>query len=216
MAKSVRAIGVLAVAGVVLGVADVVAPWVVAGSEFSDESGVRNGFRGAFPGYWNAGERELTPSLARVVDYWFRFHVAKGAIAAVLLVVLMMLAVVLWRAFLGAEGLGSVRRTSIAAGGVLVTALLGPANPPRPGLLRHFLRPTGRRADRGRDRQCDHRRPSRPRLRRPLRGQLVTLHPREATVFAPNGVGYGERVMAFRGAESCSDQEVRHAEGMER
>jgi hypothetical protein len=80
-------------------------------------------FHSAFVGYWRSGERDLTPDLARVVDYWLRYHVAKGAIAAVLLAVLLALTVLLWKTYLRTEGLGPVRRVALAASGAF-TALL--------------------------------------------------------------------------------------------
>ena len=44
--------------------------------------------RKAFVEYWSSGNRDYPPDLQKVVDYWFRFHVAKGMIAAILLIVL--------------------------------------------------------------------------------------------------------------------------------
>src|SRR6185295_15066159 len=61
--------------------------------------------------------------LERVVDYWFRYHVAKAVIATILLIVLVALGVLLWKAFLRAGGLGAGRRVALASAGVLVTML---------------------------------------------------------------------------------------------
>lgn len=80
-------------------------------------------FHRAFVGYWRSGERGLTPDLARVVDYWLRYHVAKGAIAAVLLAVLLALTVRVWKTYLRTERLRAVRRVGLAASGAF-TALL--------------------------------------------------------------------------------------------
>ncbi|WP_159031231.1 hypothetical protein [Streptomyces acidiscabies] len=55
-----------------------------------------------------------------VVEYWFRFHVAKALIALALLGVLVALGVVVWRAFLRSEG---VRRGGLAVAGVCVTGV---------------------------------------------------------------------------------------------
>ncbi|MFI9507798.1 hypothetical protein [Nocardia sp. NPDC052566] len=86
-----------------------------------DESNLRGALRDAFIGYWRAGERGFPPDLARVVDYWFRYHVVKGVIAAVLLIVLVALGVLLWRGFLRAAGVGD--KVALGSGGVVVTAV---------------------------------------------------------------------------------------------
>ncbi|QBS46541.1 hypothetical protein DMB37_38530 [Nocardia sp. CS682] len=88
-------------------------------SDFGDESSLRATLRVAFVEYWGSGDRDFPPALSNVVDYWFRYHVVKALIAAVLLVVLGALAVLLWRAFL------SGRRNSLAfaSAGALVTLL---------------------------------------------------------------------------------------------
>ncbi|MBU2670929.1 hypothetical protein KOI35_46270 [Actinoplanes bogorensis] len=51
----------------------------------------------AFAGYWQAGGGALDASLQRIVDYWYAFHIVKGTISALLLVVLVALAVPLWK-----------------------------------------------------------------------------------------------------------------------
>jgi hypothetical protein len=77
-------------------------------------------FRAAFVAYWRSGDGVLDPELQRVVDYWFRYHIAKGLLAAALLVVLVALGVLIWRAFLRADGL---RAKALAASGTVATAL---------------------------------------------------------------------------------------------
>ncbi|MBP2705884.1 hypothetical protein JOL79_18925 [Microbispora sp. RL4-1S] len=79
--------------------------------------------REAFVDYWSSGNRDFSPGLERVVDYWFRYHVAKGAIAAILLIVLVVLGVLFWTAFLRDSGLRPGRRAALASAGVLVTVL---------------------------------------------------------------------------------------------
>ncbi|MEV6554509.1 hypothetical protein AB0M22_02225 [Nocardia sp. NPDC051756] len=121
------ALGVLAA---VLATAFVLAPRTLAargpGGGFADEGALRDALRVAFVEYWSAGTRDFPPSLARVVDYWFRYHVAKAVIAAVLLIVLVALGVRLWQAFLRAERLGVGRRAALGVTGGLVTmAALG-------------------------------------------------------------------------------------------
>jgi hypothetical protein len=58
-----------------------------------------------------------------VVDYWFRFHLIKGGIAALLLIVLGVLTVLLWRTFLRAGGLGTGSRAALVSAGTAVPML---------------------------------------------------------------------------------------------
>ncbi|WP_007510276.1 hypothetical protein [Pseudofrankia saprophytica] len=74
-----------------------------------------------FVEYWRSGNRRLSPHLARVVDYWYRFHLIKGLISALLLVVLIVLTIALWKDFLKASD--RVRRAGLASAGVLTAAL---------------------------------------------------------------------------------------------
>ncbi|MFJ9118003.1 hypothetical protein ACIRJO_20900 [Streptomyces sp. NPDC102394] len=76
-----------------------------------------------FVGYWHAGDRRLSPDMRQLVDYWFRFHVAKAVIAALLLLVLTALGVLLWRAYARSGGPGTARRAALAAAGTCVAAL---------------------------------------------------------------------------------------------
>ncbi|WP_331771267.1 hypothetical protein OG948_47525 (plasmid) [Embleya sp. NBC_00888] len=86
-----------------------------------DEDELADAFRKAFVEYWNAGERDFSPGMERVVDYWFRFHVAKAVIAAILLIVLVALGTLVVKAFRKAGDLGAGGRTAFVAAGVLVT-----------------------------------------------------------------------------------------------
>ncbi|WP_432991369.1 hypothetical protein [Dactylosporangium sp. CA-233914] len=79
--------------------------------------------RGAFVEWWRSGDGDLSPGLQRVVDYWFRYHVVKAVIAAILLIVLVALGVRLWRAVLSAADPGPRKRAALASSGVLVTML---------------------------------------------------------------------------------------------
>src|SRR5882757_7741944 len=45
-------------------------------------------FRSASVAYWQTGKGSFDPEMQRVVDYWFRYHVAKGLLGGALLVVL--------------------------------------------------------------------------------------------------------------------------------
>ncbi|WP_067690978.1 hypothetical protein [Nocardia jejuensis] len=115
--ESGRVIGALACLAAALGIAFVLGPRWVAGSGFTDEPAVRDGFRNAFVGYWRGGDQEYTPDMQRIVDYWFRYHMAKAVIAALALITLARLGVLLWRRFLRIGGSG------LAAGGIAVTTL---------------------------------------------------------------------------------------------
>lgn len=119
--------GMLAAVAVALGFAFVIAPRFVAtswaGGGFADEGSLRDGFRAAFIEYWGSGGADFTPSLQRVVDYWVRYHVVKAVIAAVLLVVLIALSVLLWRAFLRSGAATVGERVAFAVSGVVASIL---------------------------------------------------------------------------------------------
>jgi hypothetical protein len=115
----------LAVLTAALIVAFVYAPAALAANgstqDLTDEAGLIATFRSAFVTYWATGGRAFQPGLQRVVDYWFRYHIAKGLLAAALLVVLIALGVLIWRAFLRAGGLRST--LLLASAGATTTAL---------------------------------------------------------------------------------------------
>lgn len=111
----------LAVLAVALAAAFVVAPRMLAGiggGGFAGRRSLVKALRKSLIGYWNSGDRDLSPDLQRVVDYWLRYHLAKAAIAAILLVVLFALGVLIWKAFLTVGGLGTgARAVLVSAGG---------------------------------------------------------------------------------------------------
>jgi hypothetical protein len=114
----------LAALTVALLVAFVLAPATLAANgsttDLTSQGRLVAAFRGAFVGYWGSGERAFDPAMRSVVDYWFRYHVAKAALSAALLVVLIALGVAVWRRFLRAGGL---RAAALATGGTVVTGL---------------------------------------------------------------------------------------------
>ncbi|GAA3288724.1 hypothetical protein GCM10020218_055330 [Dactylosporangium vinaceum] len=55
-------------------------------SGFADHSRFTAALREAFAGYWQTGRRG--PQLDRLVEFWLRYHVVKGALAALVLAVL--------------------------------------------------------------------------------------------------------------------------------
>ncbi|WP_157018151.1 tat (twin-arginine translocation) pathway signal sequence [Cryptosporangium arvum] len=91
-------------------VAFVVVPGWVAGS------GADDSFRPAFVAWWRSGSGDLSPELARIVDHWFRYHVVKGLLAALLLAVLIALGrrVTRW-ALVPVVALGAVALAAVMA-----------------------------------------------------------------------------------------------------
>jgi hypothetical protein len=122
-----RALAVLVALVAGLAVAFVVAPPRLAASgsasDLADRGQLGAAFRTAVVGYWRSGDRDYPPALQRVVDYWFRFHLVKGGIAALLLIVLGVLTVLLWRTYLRAGGLGTGSRAALVSAGTAVPML---------------------------------------------------------------------------------------------
>ncbi|MEU6586201.1 hypothetical protein [Nocardia sp. NPDC046763] len=119
-----RALAVLTALALVLTTALVLAPaWLADSgpSDFADQHKLRRALRDGFVAYWNSGNRTHPPALISVINYWFRYHVAKGAIAAVLLIVLIALATLLWKAYLRAGGLGAAQQYALVTAGTLVS-----------------------------------------------------------------------------------------------
>lgn len=97
-----RRLSALTALAIALVVAFVMAPEMLAnasGRGFDGRRRLTEALQDAFVGYWRSGHRELSPEMRTVVDYWFRYHVAKAVIAAVLLVVLAALGVLIRRRF---------------------------------------------------------------------------------------------------------------------
>ncbi|MEV0462940.1 hypothetical protein AB0I30_17240 [Nocardia tengchongensis] len=92
----------LTAVGLVLATALVIAPARLADSGsggFSDQHTLRPALRDGFVAYWNSGDETRPAGLSSVIDYWFRYHVAKGVIGALLFVALIALAALLWKAY---------------------------------------------------------------------------------------------------------------------
>ena len=123
-----RLLALLAALAAALGAAFVFAPRLVAastpGGGFADQPSLVAYLRDAFVGYWGTGSRGFAPPMQRVVDYWFRYHVAKAVIAALLLGVLVTLAVLLGRAYLRADLGGRSRAALASAAAVAATFAL--------------------------------------------------------------------------------------------
>jgi hypothetical protein len=122
-----RALALLVLLVVGLATLFVVAPPRLAASgpagDLADRGRLVAEFRAAVVGYWRSGDRNYPPALQRVVDYWFRFHLIKGGIAALLLMVLGALTVLLWRTFLRTDGLGMGSRAALVSTGIAVSML---------------------------------------------------------------------------------------------
>ena len=121
-----------ALAALVALVAGLVAAFVVvpprlaavdSAGDLADPGQLNAAFRTAVVDYWRSGKLNYPPALQRVVDYWLRFHLVKGGIAALLLIVLVALAVLLWRTFLRADGLGMAGRAALVSAGTTVQLL---------------------------------------------------------------------------------------------
>ncbi|MEN4479634.1 hypothetical protein [Mycolicibacterium cosmeticum] len=88
---------VLPILAAVLAVAFVVAPSPLAASagvEFGGEADLRAAAGVAVLDYWAADTRNLTAGLSVLTDFWFRFHLVKAVLAALLVPVFIALA---WR-----------------------------------------------------------------------------------------------------------------------
>ncbi|MFF3013131.1 hypothetical protein [Streptomyces sp. NPDC057939] len=123
-----RALAALVVLAAALVLAFVVAPRTLAArgpdEEFAGQADLVRALREAFVGYWGAGGRDLTPDLERLVDHWFRYHVAKGVIAALLLIVFVVIGALLRKAFLRAGGRGVAGRIALASAGAVASVLV--------------------------------------------------------------------------------------------
>lgn len=84
-----------ALAGAIL-LAFFVAPDALARSSVSTAN-VSDSFRQGFVAYWRSGSRDFPARLESTVAFWFRFHLVKAGVSALLLGVAVALAVVLWR-----------------------------------------------------------------------------------------------------------------------
>ncbi|MEU4243309.1 hypothetical protein [Actinoplanes sp. NPDC026619] len=106
-----RFVPLIALVGLLI-TAFVLLPGPLAGNDFPGQGRLVAAVHQGFVGYWQAGSSALPPPLQHVVDYWFRFHLVKGLIAALLLATLIVLGVRLRRSLTGAA--------LVAAGGAVV------------------------------------------------------------------------------------------------
>ncbi|MEV8389089.1 MULTISPECIES: tat (twin-arginine translocation) pathway signal sequence [unclassified Streptomyces] len=93
-----RQIGLLtSLAGALL-VAFFLAPNALARSSVNTAN-VGDSFSRGFVAYWGSGSQDFPAQLETTVGFWFRFHLVKAGVSALLLVVSVALGVVLWRRF---------------------------------------------------------------------------------------------------------------------
>jgi len=119
-------IGLLVAAGVASMVAFVLAPAALLAGRYGPfrAATLRDGVGRGLVEFWRGGGPEYPVLLARLVDYWFRWHAIKVAISSLMLVVFVLLAAALWRGYLrggGARAVGAIAATSFA---VLAVGLL--------------------------------------------------------------------------------------------
>ncbi|MFD7705433.1 tat (twin-arginine translocation) pathway signal sequence [Streptomyces caelestis] len=96
-----------ALAGVIL-LAFFFVPGALARTSVSTAN-VSRSFRRGFVAYWQSGSQDFPPQLETTVAFWFRFHLVKAGVSALLLAVTVALGVVLWRYFRQRPGGRSAR-----------------------------------------------------------------------------------------------------------
>ena len=120
-----RRIVLLALATLVALVATFVAPPWLAGGDQAERDHLATVTEGAITEYWHSGRHGYPHSLAKLVDYWTRFHVAKTVLATLTLVMALSLGVLAWRSLTTRRR--STRATSLALGttGLFATLVCG-------------------------------------------------------------------------------------------
>ncbi|MGW3991652.1 tat (twin-arginine translocation) pathway signal sequence [Streptomyces sp. NPDC004830] len=117
-----RRISVLAaLAGVVL-LSFFIVPDASARTESVSTANVSDSFRRGFVVHWQSGSQDLPPQLETTVAFWFRFHLVKAGISAVLLAVTVALGVVLWRQWQRSGGRSARLRRGLVS---LTVGMLG-------------------------------------------------------------------------------------------
>ncbi|MEU8775548.1 tat (twin-arginine translocation) pathway signal sequence [Streptomyces sp. NPDC048606] len=91
-----RRMGLLIAASGVLLAAFFVAPNALARGSV-DTGNVGTTFRHGLAAYWNSGSQEFPRPLDAAVSFWFRFHVVKAGVSALLLAAVVVIGIVLWR-----------------------------------------------------------------------------------------------------------------------
>lgn len=125
--RSKSVIGLLLATGSALVAAFVLAPAALLRGtygDFSGEAALRGAAGRGFVEYWQGDGPEFPALLARLVDYWFRWHAIKIVISSLMLVVFALLAVALWRRYLHGAARYTVGAISATVFAVVATGLL--------------------------------------------------------------------------------------------
>ncbi|QGV82331.1 tat (twin-arginine translocation) pathway signal sequence [Streptomyces ficellus] len=118
-----RQAGFLACAAGVVLVAFFLAPNALARSSI-DTGNVGDAFREGFVSHWASGGRDLPARLDAAVAFWFRFHLVKAGVSALLLAVAVALAVVLGRRYRQLSGGRNRGRTGRVPGALALPRAL--------------------------------------------------------------------------------------------
>lgn len=118
-----RAVASLTSLSAALLAALVLAPaWLAAqgDSDLTDRRVLVEDVQAAFVAYWRSGESEYPLDVTRVVDYWTRHSMLETVITSALLVALVALGRLLWRAHLRGNVPGRAKRLAVASAGTIV------------------------------------------------------------------------------------------------
>ncbi|MGC0334263.1 hypothetical protein RKD23_007253 [Streptomyces sp. SAI-170] len=91
-----RRIGLLTATSAALTAAFFVVPNALTGNGV-DIDNVDTSFRRGMVAYWDSGSQDFPGQLEATVTFWFRFHLVKAGVSALLLVAVVALGAVLWR-----------------------------------------------------------------------------------------------------------------------
>src|SRR3954452_5282261 len=120
-------IGLLLAAGAALVAAFVLAPAALLGGSFGDfkeKAALREAVGRGLVEYWRGDGPAFPALLARLVDYWFRWHAIKVVISTLMLVVFVLLATALWRRYLHSAARKAVGAVGATSAAVLAMGLL--------------------------------------------------------------------------------------------
>jgi heme/copper-type cytochrome/quinol oxidase subunit 2 len=117
--SSTPVITLLAATGVASVAAFVLAPAALLRGAGPNGTALPDAVGRALTEYWNGTGAAYPDRLARLVDYWFRWHAIKVGISAVLLTVFALLATALWRRYLD----GTANRAATATGATVLPVL---------------------------------------------------------------------------------------------
>jgi hypothetical protein len=120
-------IGFLLATGAALVAAFVLAPAALlsgTNGAFKEKPALRDAIGRGLVEYWRGDGPAFPTLLARLVDYWFRWHAIKVLISSLMLVVFVLLAAALWRRYLHGAARYAVAAIGATVFSVLATGLL--------------------------------------------------------------------------------------------